>query len=536
MAGKRGIKIAFVTLLVGSALLAVFWVLTGNLRDGIKISNPVQKLPDGTFLKLVQIDYGKTNLSLGDDVFERWRRRLVSPAGFSFLGRQIIPPLAAATNYNVALNVDDELVFALQHLGMTNTGFGRTGLTDWEINTRAVAFDENGKEYWAGIGRFDILSTSRGSTNPISAWHLRTFPRDGKLVGLRIYRPMNNEWRPVAEFVTRNPNPGPHPDWDAEQLPGTKTVGKLAVTLDDFTVGKRPGGVINQNPGYNAKVNINISENGHRSDAWQVFGVSLSEPNGNRTHANVIISGGISRNGDFVRRKINPEGTPYQFAGALDSEKAWKLQFELNRVKDLAESEIWRMRDLPITPQSTRIAGTNLPFPPQSSGTARYSTNFNGTKFSYTLLGQSLIGRVDPPKPGWNFVVLSITDDQGRNVLKSEPTISVGSFICSLEIPADAQSLSLALAYQKSEQIEFIVKPRLEIYTNASRPRPSRIPTLRFPTNFPPPRTVLPVPNGPTNGWDSLRAVPARQTRIYPPSATPTFQSSNTPPKIVERP
>src|SRR5207245_1338800 len=62
---------------------------------------------------------------------------------------------------------------------------------------------------------------------------LEAFPRRGKTVRVRFYDSAG--YRPLAEFVAPNPDPGPHPTWTPEPFPITKRSGDLAFTLTELT-------------------------------------------------------------------------------------------------------------------------------------------------------------------------------------------------------------------------------------------------------------------------------------------------------------
>lgn len=425
MRSKRNIKIFVIALFALVVLVASFGVLRVILEVS-SVKNSPQPLADGTVLTLVQVDFGKTNLPIDKDILQRF----LPKGGLGILGRQLVAPLTAATNIDTARNNDGELVFGIRHMGAITTlpPRGSSANVDLAFKSRVIAFDEFGNEY-ENNRAFPHIYFSGTLTNPITIWRLGAFPRGGKTVGLRLLRETStNNWSKIAEFVIPNPDTQMRPRWPGEGTPLTQKIDQVEFTLAELVVNPRESAAYNTN----ALASFTVKENGDFSDAWIPCELIISDSGGNRCELPIAAA----------------RSNSFRFDGRLDPHEPWKIQARFVRVKDIADSDIWQVQNIPISPVGRPI---------------QFSTNFNGHSITFSAdarIAAAHTGRVDP---NLRIGILSVTDDQNRFAGGSDPVFSQNSLsvMRPIKASADARYLKAEVTIQRSVLAEFVVQPKM---------------------------------------------------------------------------
>src|SRR5207249_3866193 len=109
----------------------------------------------------------------------------------------------------------------------------------------------------------------------------------------------------------------------------------------------------------------------------------------------------------------------------LDPTKTLKLRVEFARPKNQPESELWKLREIPVP----------------SAGTGRgYQTNLSGARIMLSLSPTSIMGSVRDRTNDLRLTLVKAVDDQGRDVVKRAGS-SPYAFQFNLNIPSDAKTL-----------------------------------------------------------------------------------------------
>lgn len=180
--------------------LLLIGMIAGSLLLGFhRYSSRVQRLPDGSLLKLVSVDYGHSHF-YSVPAPNRWQ---------SFLLKHLPPKLAARVGlWNVSGSVGSSARPGESNLGIITICQQATSASPvrW---VQMEVLDEQGRDYGAAH-----MGASSGSIDAkhniywqLACWTLNSdIPADAKRLVLRISAmSADGTLRPVAEFVVPNP-------------------------------------------------------------------------------------------------------------------------------------------------------------------------------------------------------------------------------------------------------------------------------------------------------------------------------------------
>jgi hypothetical protein len=344
----------------------------------------------------------------------------------------------------------------------------------------------------------------------IHSFVLSAFPRWDKKTILRV-RPYRGAVV-KGEFVLTNPVPGTFARWTPKPLPDTESDGDLEVTLTKLVAGAptpswQGGSLMPTNDPANQCVHMNFDfrQNGQSTTNWQAWPVQTTDAAGNWSSGLIYAypTNGVRR---IWGRMMNGSNIPppehyamdgYFFQPGLWPDQPWKVRLEFIQRSGFSDDEMVTFTNIPVKPGSQQDADAewtawdvNLPFmiPDSTVPTPDTRRRDGKTNFPFTITPGtangvhlqllppllltnrwqtsqkdiSIILGADPnfnPK-GMNLMVVSATDDQGRDIWTPETPAWAGHYSIEFgNVRDDIKSLNLKLTLHKSRFVEFTVQP-----------------------------------------------------------------------------
>lgn len=299
---------------------------------------------------------------------------------------------------------------------------------------------------------------------------VEAFPRRGEKVILTLFeddigRDEDSE-RLFVEFSVPNPDPGPHPTWEAKPLPVTQQTGDLTFTLTDLRTGvDQIGESVEPDQRPLTQASFRITERGRPSRFWAPVRIVISDATGNRLFydlSNRRSSEATYKNG----------GAQVSLLKMLCAEEVWKLGVEFARTSDYrSPSEaLWTVPDVSIPGENkidfsdksavrmgrevrlVGIGGTGtLQWQPDASVGGYWKAVVKARVSS--LHGASSLSLIATDKRGRRFTGVSqgyedIGGNNGREF----------TFYFN-DLPDDVKALNLTFAIHESHYAEFLAKP-----------------------------------------------------------------------------
>jgi hypothetical protein len=434
---RRLILVVSVLMIVLVALVA--WITTRSVPE------QSQQLADGSWLKLEGATYGKSQSFVHGNV---WQKLLLGAIPKRFLMKQ--GPSERFTHYSLQKVGGRLISFAPENDSLVLWTVHRRVKQGWYQDNfiRAVVLDESGNE--CDTAKLHHVDSGKGYG--VAAWELEAFPRRGKRVGLRIYHQDDGQWLRVAEFYADNPVKGPHPTWQPEALPATRSDGDLVVTLSDLSVGHlRP--VWDSMLGFSqTRIAMGVSRSGQGSADWEPVSFLIEDATGNRRDDWSFVMFD-DRDGDIGR--IMP--------GMFNPYETWKLRIGVAR-KERAEflpEELWMVRGVPFSESSLEkfAVSTNL----QGAVLRLVSTNSSfATGSDHPMLEVSFT----PPREDVKVSFVSAVNEEGHtltNMLGTAYNRKEGKyyFFETGAQKTNPRRLDLTMAVHRLRYFSFITKPSL---------------------------------------------------------------------------
>jgi hypothetical protein len=416
------------------------WWLASNLNP----QNTPQKLPDGTILTVVQVDYGQTNTLWEGSKFEKMFRRFIPAKGINFHAIQLNRPVALHT----VTNSDNILVFWIKHSGTRLWN----PVQQWQTGD---ALDELGNEVEIHSG-----ATFTAGTNVYSVWQIPAFPRYGKTVRLGILPflpfPPSSGGGHLAEFVARNPTPAPKSAWRPGAMPQTNQVGDTTFVLTDLEIGPSRARDTNGQARFptfpysklSARATFVVLENGHSSSDW-----AIKVPSGRISDA----SGNKSLPMDTYTTSARPNGLNqliYCWNFPLGTNETWKIEAEFYRCNGIIGLDV-----------------IGLPIPISGGPPPLWRTNIFGSELLVGIVTDSLMAEL-PDKPKDLFLAgMVAANDHGKKfqILLHGGEGPRTEYSMTLEIPRNSKTVDATIILGRKVLVEFIAKPR---WVAAARDRP----------------------------------------------------------------
>ncbi len=424
------------------------WLLLAGLITLLVFANrpsqplQVRRLPDGSTLSLEAITYGPQHRFVpGGKLAGLLASLLPRPLGYwTGLGafeKEVRPDPSVPVVWTVRRGAAPG-TSAFQHvLG---------DMADWTI------FDEHGCERPAA----ELATYHTGGRTQVVSFALRTFPRRGTWVGLRMYGPNREANRkPVAEFRLPNPDPGPHPDWKTQPLPVSVRDGDLECTLQQFTNGgdsRDPTRATQMGRVFGSSAFIQVASRflGKGATRWTPIDVTYADATGNRYERQ-----GMGRTSSHANksRLWAPGMLPF-------CEPAWKVEVELARTPDspFRPEELWTVENIPA-PDWGQIIDIN-----RSTKIGKIEVSLRGfARGTPTTLN----ARLDTGEPGYHLTLVKMVDDRGRPVVHEPDWTSWwrtnngwASYDYAMRIRGGARTLTATFALQKTRVVEFLAAPK----------------------------------------------------------------------------
>jgi hypothetical protein len=406
-------------------------------------------LSDGSELSLAGVTYGKNHAMRYGDRFVDYLYPILPPTLRRKFGCKVVRTDTVSSNGIVVW-------FWTKAIPQT----GSSPAAGFVLNYKVGVTDLEG-------GDADAIAHSSSSvvwrsSNVLSGWELKEFPRRSKEFGILIYRTENNSPFPtkIAEFKIPNWNSVSYPLWKARSLPDTVRTNRLEIKLDAFK---------NERPAASAQ--FYVSENQHPAVDWTVSHVRAYSATGESRDASV----GVKSNGVFVEsEKGELSGSALRFVAAFtgtfwQEEPAWNLKVELTRTANFLPEELWTVKGIPIQ----RNVGT--------SGVSDITTNIYGSEIALVKVGGRVLTHVGNFAPGFtcrsplpavdrHLQVVEVRDEHGKKLKtwrrSSMPsTAGRGATVRELDEEYEfedadtVKSIDVTLAYTKSLSVEFMAKP-----------------------------------------------------------------------------
>lgn len=333
-------------------------------------------------------------------------------------------------------------------------------------NFKFMLADQNGMVGGQANGGW---STFGQGTSKWLTFGLPVVPRRSQMLQLVVYRAddqFNGPYTQVETVHFRNPLYGHFPDWQPETLPISKTNGDVTVRLTDFTIGSgnRGGNDIvevggrqtrfhHPGPGEDQQIvfKLDILSPRGTNEGWSIQPAELTDATGNRVSTSHL-----------SRWSITDE---YYLGPALwPDESAWRLKLTLRRFRGYDPEEL--------------VTFTNIPVPAVGATNTVFQTNLihgvpivlrqeftrEPDRTPVVLRGADsathVIAELLNPPDGFVVDFSQLKADTGWTPRERSNRLTTNSATAFLySIPADARTMDISWAVQKTRTVEFLVKP-----------------------------------------------------------------------------
>jgi hypothetical protein len=427
-----------------SAIVLVAVIFVGVAVAAGRARARAQRLPDGSILSLEAVTYGQQH----QIVRGTWWQKLLNP----ILTNPARNQFAMMFPRYQSAGSDTLGIWTLRDIPSRNRLRG--SLPSWEA--RGVVFDDMGN---AAETTVRVIGAGAGYGAPVlETWDLSAFPRRGEHVGLRLYtRPPGGDWRPAAEFVVPNPDPGPHPAWQPSPLPITVRQGDTAFTLTRLRTGLDETGSADPPSAVETwtEATFRVTEKGKPSTAWEPVDLVISDATGNTWKPPVCL-----------HEWRDGEARLFFRSALWQSERAWKLKVEFMPADSGDSSALWTVAGASVPPPGlfarsvTRAVRNGVALRLQGiAGEGSRAPVPVGIQSSPEL--PTVHVRLSPPPRGMRLALVRATDEQGRPCALSRPHGGfIGHYSFRLRPPTGAKTLALAFAVpRKSRAVEFVAAP-----------------------------------------------------------------------------
>jgi hypothetical protein len=423
-------------LLAGIACAA--FVLWRSFNAPLGFATQQVTLTNGTVLRLVSVQYGRTHIDPFSPPWKQWMSRLPEP--WTRKLKLNLPANLNSSGTNAVLSV-----WLTSSKGTPNPnqqGFG------------VFIGDDSGN--FAGASSGFGFSTGKTPAVPHYEGHrMSVFPRRSPELRIRIY---DSPWSPgkfLHEF--RIPNPGlvpldETPPLVARPLPQPQSAGDLEATLTSLTVGPSDEWQPTATNIYRrARLEFTCRQSGQPTTNWVAYHVrEASDATGNSTDGNHW-NHGWSEDRTFVSfaRWPLPESEP------------WRMKVEFCQRAGFPTNALWEARNIPIlTNSATFPVLTNqladAPIVIERLGPSEHGSYSRGATHAIEL---KVGARSKPDDRRWHLTIARAVDSTGRDVTANSWSGSDDSRTFSFNVSTNATSLDVWIAYAPSRLLEFIAQP-----------------------------------------------------------------------------
>jgi hypothetical protein len=461
--GRRSRKRIWLALaLVAAAVAAAAWLLWERGPGG---PPQIVTLKDGQKIQFVGTTYGIMH-EMGSTL-ARLADRLPLKA-YKFVVRHFQKSLGPLFT---EAGVEPTLVVWFREVGTNAAVAGDSTLP----STYCTLADEHGLES-CYEKLYDPMTDGAGITSTF-----RVIPRRSAVLELRVYgeTTATNEQGRFYEEIGRihfpNPLYGRFPEWKPEPVPAAKMAGDLEVRLEDFMTDTPVRGTSMTLTHVTTYTYSGPARQGN--DVRSVFDVKFHSPRGDKegwmTQSAELsdATGNVLRCGESADR-IYIDGTP------MPNEAAWRLKLEVKRSFGFSPEELVVFKNVPVPSVGTRAtnAVTNLVGGVELVLTVfKRNPDINDGRPDWENGMSSIHYKIHAPPHGVAVDLVRIRTETGGNVEKFVPKTPsfVGAswaegadvwddsdhFVYMKSIPANAKTLDITWAVQKTRPVEFLVKP-----------------------------------------------------------------------------
>jgi hypothetical protein len=383
-------------------------------------------LPDGTTLVMAGLKIGKTNVYVHGSFLSKSIGRLSPRQGFKVLGVRLDPPLRITST-----GVSDSEILTAEIRLLPGSPQEQKLLAPKAIDHYRMLISANEEFAIVPSQFFSLRKYSDGIFASIVA---SSFPRDAKALRFRLEErddPKTRDWRELATFVMKNPQPAQVESWPFTNNPIFKLANGIQVEIGELVVRREP---VNSNTfnvaDYTAILPVRVSSNGQALPEWIIHNGTRRDSSGN--------AGSFT----FLRAATN-DWMIYRSSLSLDPNQAWKFNVNLARESNFPGTDLHTF---------------TVPWPLA----APVETNLGGFPFRVQSENQMLLyGQLINAGDGLRLTFLSATYNHG---LALHPDVGGWSqhFFRANMYTLGISNLQATVAIHTNYPLEFTLKPRFE--------------------------------------------------------------------------
>jgi len=369
------------------------------------------RLKDGTVLTLEEVKFGATNTFFIGSRLERIFWRVIPKGGFHFGRLNLQQPsketFADPRGEILALlfKVSGTDVLKVQH----------------DVSLLITA--EGGHEYEVSI--FPTVGRTFGRNQFLFSL-VSAFPRDERLLRVRVRDRKERTHSILGQFVVRNPVPPQSSSgWKTESSPILRRFGDLQLTLGDITAEKR----FPVSPGETSTLPIRVLNRQTVETNWLLHSILLRDNLGNFCSS-------------WSFKEVHGEWLRHALSGLLDPKNVWKVEAHLARDADFSPDQLFTF-DLTI------------PF------TASISTNHLGVPVTIAFVNTDMLA-VEIPTNLTDLRLSFVTarNQSGQEIHDSSGNWNQHRFWRQLRLPSQGGRITATVAIHPDYPFECIVQPR----------------------------------------------------------------------------
>jgi hypothetical protein len=410
-------------------------------------------LTNGTVLRLVSVQYGRTHLDPFSPPWKQWMSRLPEP-------------WTRRLKLNLPRNLNASATNPVLSVWITSS---KAAANPNQQSFGVVVGDDSGN--FAGSSSGFGFSNGKTPAVPHYEGHrMSVFPRRSPELRIRIYDSPWNHTKLLHEFRIRNPGLVPldeAPPLVALPLPQPQSAGDLEATLTSLTVGPSDEWQPTATNVYRrARLEFTCRQAGQPTTNWVAYHVrEASDATGNSTDGNNW-NHGWEKDHTFVSfaRWPLPESEP------------WRMKVEFCQRAGFPTNALWEARNIPILTNSAKfpaltnqLSGASISI--QRLGPPEHGSYAHSDTHSIEL---EVMAGSKPDDRRWHLTIARAVDSTGRDVTANSWSGSDDSRTFSFNVSTNATSLDVWIAYAPSRLLEFTAQPT-KISKNPNTPNPAPV-------------------------------------------------------------